>query len=99
MKEYTLFWFRRDLRLEDNHGLYKALQGKSKVIPIFIFDPSIIQKYLTSSPRTESKMARCKPNAISNYAASSFFQIALAYFHNINDLSEHAQSAYYDPPA
>ena len=53
MKEYTLFWFRRDLRLEDNHGLYKALQGKSKVIPIFIFDPSILNKLPKDDARVE----------------------------------------------
>ena len=53
MNEYTLFWFRRDLRLEDNHGLYKALQGKSKVIPIFIFDPSILNKLPKEDARVE----------------------------------------------
>jgi len=38
----TIFWFRRDLRIEDNHGLYKALQLGLPVLPIFIFDPSIL---------------------------------------------------------
>ena len=37
-KKINIFWFRRDLRLEDNHGLYKILEGKHKVLPIFIFD-------------------------------------------------------------
>lgn len=40
----TLFWFRRDLRLEDNIGLHKALQSGNKVLPIFIFDTEIIDK-------------------------------------------------------
>ena len=45
MKEkFTIFWFRRDLRLEDNKGLYKALKGTNKVIPIFIYDTEIIDK-------------------------------------------------------
>ena len=39
----NLFWFRRDLRLHDNHGLFKALE-KGNVLPIFIFDPEIIDK-------------------------------------------------------
>ncbi len=39
----TIFWFRRDLRLFDNHALYKALQ-KGNVLPIFIFDKNIIDK-------------------------------------------------------
>jgi deoxyribodipyrimidine photo-lyase len=38
----TIFWFRRDLRIEDNHGLFKALQLGLPVLPIFIFDPSIL---------------------------------------------------------
>ena len=40
----NIFWFRRDLRLEDNVGFSKALQGKSPVMPIFIFDAEILDK-------------------------------------------------------
>jgi len=35
----SLFIFRRDLRLEDNTGLIKALESSKYVIPCFIFDP------------------------------------------------------------
>jgi deoxyribodipyrimidine photo-lyase len=38
----TLFWFRRDLRLEDNAGLYHALRENNEVISIFIFDTEIL---------------------------------------------------------
>lgn len=38
----NIFWFRRDLRVEDNHGLFKALQGGFPVLPLFIFDPAIL---------------------------------------------------------
>ncbi|MBP9673609.1 MAG: deoxyribodipyrimidine photo-lyase [Bacteriovoracaceae bacterium] len=38
----TLFWFRRDLRLEDNHGLYQALKNHNDVLPLFIFDQEIL---------------------------------------------------------
>lgn len=34
----TIFWFRRDLRLEDNVGLYYALKTRENVLPVFIFD-------------------------------------------------------------
>lgn len=44
MGNNILFWHRRDLRLEDNHGLYKALQEGEEVIPIFIFDTTILGK-------------------------------------------------------
>jgi len=40
----VLFWFRRDLRLEDNHGLYKALKNDKPVLPIFIFDDAILNE-------------------------------------------------------
>ncbi len=39
----SLFWFRRDLRLHDNHGLYQALKGSEAVLPIFIFDQDILE--------------------------------------------------------
>ena len=38
----SIFWFRRDLRLEDNRGLQAALNGPFPVLPIFIFDDEII---------------------------------------------------------
>ncbi len=38
----TLFIFRRDLRLEDNTGLNKALKNSKKVIPCFIVNPEQI---------------------------------------------------------
>ncbi|GAB7257466.1 cryptochrome/photolyase family protein [Polaribacter sp. OB-PA-B3] len=45
MKEtINIFWFRRDLRLDDNVGFYNALKGDCKVLPIFIFDEEILSK-------------------------------------------------------
>ncbi len=38
----ALFWHRRDLRIHDNAGLFKALEQSSKVIPVFIFDRTIL---------------------------------------------------------
>lgn len=38
----NIFWFRRDLRLHDNHGLFQALQQKLPVLPVFIFDKNIL---------------------------------------------------------
>ena len=43
MDKLTIFWFRRDLRLFDNHGLFKALQS-GNVLPVFIFDSEILNK-------------------------------------------------------
>ncbi|RYD72965.1 MAG: deoxyribodipyrimidine photo-lyase [Sphingobacteriales bacterium] len=40
----TIFWFRRDLRLEDNAGLYHALTNGTPVLALFIFDKNILDK-------------------------------------------------------
>lgn len=40
----TIFWFRRDLRLNDNAGLYHALKSGNPVLPLFIFDKEILDK-------------------------------------------------------
>ncbi len=44
MSKVTLFWFRRDLRLQDNAGLFRALKKYNNVLPIFIFDKNILEK-------------------------------------------------------
>ena len=53
MEKITLFWFRRDLRIEDNCGLFHALNGKNKVLPIFIFDKEILKKLPKQDARLE----------------------------------------------
>jgi len=42
METVNIFWFRRDLRLQDNAGLYHALKNNQPVVPIFIFDTNIL---------------------------------------------------------
>jgi len=44
MEKIAVFWFRRDLRLQDNHGLSKALASGVKVLPVFIFDTTILNQ-------------------------------------------------------
>lgn len=38
----SVFWFRRDLRLHDNAGLYHALRSGNPVVPVFVFDTGIL---------------------------------------------------------
>ena len=47
----NIFWFRRDLRLDDNIGLYHALRSEHPVLPLFIFDPDIIEPLPESDAR------------------------------------------------
>lgn len=49
----TIFWFRRDLRIDDNHGLLQALRTRSSVVPIFIFDTDILDEL----PRDDARVS------------------------------------------
>jgi deoxyribodipyrimidine photo-lyase len=42
MQAVSIFWFRRDLRLDDNSALYYALKSNNPVVPVFIFDSNIL---------------------------------------------------------
>lgn len=42
MRAVSIFWFRRDLRIQDNRGFFEALQCGVPVQPIFIFDTNIL---------------------------------------------------------
>jgi deoxyribodipyrimidine photo-lyase len=48
----VLFWHRRDLRINDNAGLFKALKSGMEVQPIFIFDRNI----LDSLPKNDQRI-------------------------------------------
>lgn len=47
----SLFWFRRDLRLDDNAALYHALKSGLPVLPVFIFDRDILDRLDDKSDR------------------------------------------------
>ncbi|MBU6159390.1 MAG: DNA photolyase family protein [Bacteroidetes bacterium] len=47
----SICWFRRDLRLFDQHAFAAALKGKNPVLPLFIFDKSILDKLSNKSDR------------------------------------------------
>jgi deoxyribodipyrimidine photo-lyase len=46
----TVFWFRRDLRFNDNAGLYHALKSGKPVVGFFIFDEAILGKLNRNLP-------------------------------------------------
>lgn len=51
IEEVSVFWFRRDLRLEDNCALFHALNSNDKVLPIFVFDEAILNELPKDDPR------------------------------------------------
>ncbi len=52
-QKISVFWFRRDLRLADNHGLAVALESGRPVIPLFIFDDHILSLLEKRDARVE----------------------------------------------
>jgi len=40
----SIFWFRRDLRFEDNRALFEATKSETQVLPLFIFDTDILSQ-------------------------------------------------------
>jgi deoxyribodipyrimidine photo-lyase len=47
----VIHWFRRDLRLDDNTALNAALESGRPVIPLFVFDPALLNGYFAGIPR------------------------------------------------
>ncbi len=52
-KKLSIFWHRRDLRIEDNAGLTKALKGEHPILPIFIFDQNILDHLPAKDARVQ----------------------------------------------
>lgn len=75
----NIFWFRRDLRLIDNAGLYNALNGNHPVLPIFIFDEDILE----SLPKDDARVTFIH-NTISdiNNSLKETIGSSIATFHN-----------------
>ncbi|MBT8177647.1 MAG: deoxyribodipyrimidine photo-lyase [Eudoraea sp.] len=74
----SIFWFRRDLRLEDNAGLFSALESGCPVLPIFIFDPEILESLPEDDARVSfihQKLQHMREKLSRNY------QRSLAIYH------------------
>jgi deoxyribodipyrimidine photo-lyase len=45
MYQKSIFWFRQDLRIDDNTGLFEAVKNSHEVLPIFILDENLLDKF------------------------------------------------------
>lgn len=45
MYKRSIFWFRQDLRVQDNTGLFEAVHNSQEVLPLFILDTNIINGF------------------------------------------------------
>lgn len=87
--EIAVFWFRRDLRLEDNVGLYFALSENKNVLPIFIFDSEILDQL----PKNDSRVQFIHQTLISinislkklGKAIHIFYDLPLNVFKHLSD--------------
>lgn len=59
MDTVNIFWFRRDLRVDDNHGLFQALNAGLPVVPVFIFDPAILAQFPDTNDARLTFIHRC----------------------------------------
>lgn len=66
-QEISIFWFRRDLRLNDNAGLYHALKHGKNVLPIFIFDEDILNELEDKEDRRVEFLHRSLSNLKSQF--------------------------------
>lgn len=59
MDKVNIFWFRRDLRVDDNHGFFEALNAGLPVVPVFIFDPEILAQFPNPDDARLTFIHRC----------------------------------------
>jgi len=93
----VVFWFRRDLRLEDNTALFHALNSNEVVLPVFIFDENILSQLEKNDARVtfihrqlEKIQSILKP---SGKSLAVFYGSPVAVFKKI--ISENTISAVY----
>ena len=73
----NIFWFRRDLRLEDNTGLFHALNSGEDVLPIFIFDDAI----LSQLPKDDARVTFIQQQLEKMQSQLQSIEKSLAIFH------------------
>lgn len=78
MSKVNIFWFRRDLRLNDNAGFFKALKSDYPVLPIFIFDTDIIDELPEDDARLTFIYAALESM---NKKLKSEYNSSIAFYH------------------
>ncbi|MDD2345980.1 MAG: deoxyribodipyrimidine photo-lyase [Bacteroidales bacterium] len=80
MKENLIvFWFRRDLRWDDNHALFQALSQKMPVLPIFIFDVDILKRFSNVDNKAVSLIYK---SILRMNEKIKFFESSISAFHD-----------------
>ncbi|AGY58032.1 DASH family cryptochrome [Gloeobacter kilaueensis] len=58
MSETILIWYRNDLRLHDHEPIYRALQQRAQVVPLYCFDPRAFGRTPHGFAKTGAHRAR-----------------------------------------
>ncbi len=90
--EIVIFWFRRDLRIDDNTGLYSALKSGMPVLPLFIFDTEILSKLENKSDKRVDLIHQMLVN-LNNELESHGFSLLVKYG-NVEDVFNQLLSDY-----
>jgi len=72
-EKINVFWFRRDLRLDDNVGFLQALKSDNPVLPIFIFDTEILDNLPENDARVSfiyDELQKMRKELQENYGSS-----------------------------
>lgn len=83
-KSISIFWYRRDLRIDDNAGLFYALKEQKEVTPVFIFDKEILDK-LSSTQDARVSFIHERINQLKNEfrAAGSDLMVFIGYVEEV----------------
>jgi deoxyribodipyrimidine photo-lyase len=58
MAQRIIYWFRNDLRLQDNEALFNASKSANEIVPIYVFDPRLFEKTRLGFRRTGALRAQ-----------------------------------------
>jgi deoxyribodipyrimidine photo-lyase len=81
--EVSIFWFRRDIRIEDNIALYHSLKSEYTVLPIFIFDDEIINELSKDDPRVNFIYQELEKNNVYLNSKSSSIRIFKSSYEDV----------------
>ena len=87
----SVFWFRRDLRIHDNAGLYHALKNNKAVLPLFIFDKDILDEL----PPEDARVTFIHDSLASIHRDLQQFQSGIkVYYGHVSDVWENILSEF-----
>ena len=92
MKKIVIHWFRRDLRITDNHALSLALNSGFEVLPLFIFDEDILNQLDDKTDRRVDFIHQSLQNI--NQELKKYNTSIYSFFGTVNDAFKYLTNEY-----